>query len=133
MKTCLPAIRQLLADDPDVAALVPIDRMFQFWAAQDAAFPNIVLQDITATPNTDLNGSTTPWTRRLSIHCRSETIAGADAVALLVNAVLENFRGVARTFQIQQCMPVSDVAIKDDTSNVVARILDYRVIYSEVP
>lgn len=129
MRSCLPAIRTMLLEDPTVAGLVA-DRIYQFWATQGQPLPDIVMQDITATPNTDLNGSTTPWTRRISIHCRGDNLAGADAVAGAVNAILENFRGAVRGFFIQQCQPVSDVPFKEDTSNVVSRILDYRVTYS---
>jgi hypothetical protein len=68
-------------------------------------------------------------TRRISVECRSTTYAQADALGETVLATIGNFRGVVGDQHIEQCVQVSDVPDRDETSGIYRRIMDFRVTH----
>jgi hypothetical protein len=119
----------MLATYTPLKALVG-NRIYWQQALQNAEYPHIVLKDIANSLTPTLDSTRGPSARRVSIECRAPTYLVAENIGELVLQRLEPFRGTYESLLFTAIIPVSDVALFEDTSGVHSRAIDFRVHYS---
>jgi hypothetical protein len=111
-------------------------RVYFLSAPAQQAYPDIIQYPAAGFMDTDLEGRSPPWTRRISFECRGtrygdESLSGtAHWVGDQVIRVLNNYIGNPGTEQIQGCHLVSDMPDVDEQSAIKRRIIDFRVTHS---
>lgn len=128
MKSCIPAIRSLLLAAPGVTSVVA-QRVWLLTAAEGQPYPDIVVYEVSGAPWEGLAGAMGTSGRRITVECRSTVYKQADDLGEIALAVIGNFYGVVGDQHIEQCVLVSDVPDRDETSAVYRRIMDFRVTH----
>lgn len=129
MKSATYPLKTLLEASGPIVALVA-DRIYFSRAQQERLLPDIIIRPVSVLPEAALSGHGPPWRSRMQVTIRSLDYTQAEAIGELVLAALNGFAGVVGDQQIHHCMVVLDTMSDDDTTNVMARILDFRVHHS---
>jgi len=102
MATGPAAIRYILANDPDVSAVVG-DRIYPDWLCQDAVMPAITLWAVSSTPFDTMSGGMGMEKSRVRVECISQSRANSDSLWLLVNKALSKVLHKGNYGGIQVC------------------------------
>jgi hypothetical protein len=124
------SMKAILVADASLVAVVPATRVYFLVAPGGGAYPDIIQYPASGALDVDLEGTTLPWTRRISLECRAETYGLAHMIGDQVLRVLNNYVGTVAGEDIQGCHLVSDVPDVDENSAIKRRIVDFRVTHS---
>lgn len=113
-------VHDALANDTAVAALVGT-RIYPRILPQHPTYPAISYQRISGTPQ---QGSTTLRTPRYQIDCWATTDVGAEALAVAVTALFEEYTNVTGSPAIKMAEVVNNLDDYDDTTKSYRNIVD---------
>jgi hypothetical protein len=134
MQNIIPAIREIMVGYAPLMTLVKSGssppRIYMMRAEQFTKNPDIVISEVFGDTESDLSGSTWPWTSRISLECRAATYEAAVNVSNACKAVLLPFKGVSKGQEIQGVMHASEYGDYVDEATVFRVIVDLRITHA---
>jgi hypothetical protein len=120
------ALYTILSTNNSVKTLV-VDRIYPVVAAQDAALPYIVYNQISETPNANKERQKQIRTYRMQIDCYADTYDSATTLALAVQLALSFYTGTVGTTKIDIIVFENENDAYDTDTEIHRKSHDYQI------